>query len=260
MTWKAIGRSVRGISHVSSGKGCEDSIHYGQVQCGDQDVLICCLSDGAGSALHAEAAAAFTTSTAWEYLAAAVTQANPLTEELIYAMAETVYSGLEQLAAEHECALDEFSCTLLGCVINKGNAAFFQVGDGAIVRSDGQGYFTAVWWPHSGEYLNTTAFVTDDPNFGDLAVTIIDDTIEELALFSDGLQMLCLNTESKTVHQPFFNDLFRYLRMADSNERLDILNEKLAGFLDSQPVNDRTDDDKTLFLATRLHHDTNGTK
>jgi len=31
-----------------------------------------------------------------------------------------------------------------------------------------------------------------------------------------------------------------------------ILNEKLALFLDSQRINERTDDDKTLILATKI--------
>jgi hypothetical protein len=76
--------------------------------------------------------------------------------------------------------------------------------------------------------------------------------VDEVAIFTDGLQMLALNMESRTVHQPFFSDLFRYLRMANDADKVSILNGKLATYLDSPGINGRTDDDKTLFLATRL--------
>jgi hypothetical protein len=40
--------------------------------------------------------------------------------------------------------------------------------------------------------------------------------------------------------------------MADSADKTEMLNKRLAEYLDSTQINERTDDDKTLFLATRL--------
>ena len=44
----------------------------------------------------------------------------------------------------------------------------------------------------------------------------------------------------------------KYLRMADNNEKINVLNRKLEEYLNGRQINERTDDDKTLFLATRL--------
>jgi hypothetical protein len=53
------------------------------------------------------------------------------------------------------------------------------------------------------------------------------------------------------VHQPFFANLFPALRRAENEEHLSILNERLAAYLSGDAINGRTDDDKTLLLATR---------
>jgi hypothetical protein len=63
---------------------------------------------------------------------------------------------------------------------------------------------------------------------------------------TDGLQRLALDFTARTPHLPFFQPLFAALRAAPDVE-------SLAGpfreFLDSQRINERTDDDKTLVLA-----------
>ena len=141
---------------------------------------------------------------------------------------------------------------MLGCFITNKNAVFFQIGDGAIVRNDGTGHYVTIWWPQNGEYLNSTSFLIDDKNFGNLQVTILDEKIDEVALITDGLQQLTLNTETEQVHQPFFKSLFSLLRTADDEKKISILNQKLIEYLRSDQINNRTDDDKTLFLATRL--------
>jgi hypothetical protein len=170
----------------------------------------------------------------------------------IYAMLEDIYDGLATEAANRDVPIDEFSCTLLGCIITPYRSAFFQVGDGAIVRNDGTDFFTPVWWPYNGEYQNTTTFLTDDRTLNNVNIQITEEPTTEVAMFTDGLQMLALNTETQTAHQPFFTDLFRYLRMAGDEEQAGVLNRKLGEYLDSKNINDRTDDDKTLLLATRL--------
>jgi hypothetical protein len=70
-------------------------------------------------------------------------------------------------------------------------------------------------------------------------------------VLTDGLQMLSLVYASKQVHDPFFEPMFTVLRSAES-EALQQLDDQLHRFLDSPEVNNRTDDDKTLVLATRI--------
>jgi hypothetical protein len=261
MSWKAIGQSVIGTAHVTVGKTCEDSVAYAQVETlpaslkgGDvtDHILVCCVSDGAGSATHAALAAEFVTERVVDYACDNFLSDQSLTEGGIYAMLEEVYEGLMSEAADKETELNEFSCTLLACIIMNNKAAFVQIGDGAIVRNDGSDFYNAVWWPDNGEYQNTTSFLVDDRTFGNARISIVEEAVNEVAIFSDGLQMLTLNTESASVHQPFFSDLFKYLRMADNEDKINVLNRKLTEYLDSATINNRTDDDKTLFMATRL--------
>jgi hypothetical protein len=253
MSWKAIGQSVIGTSHVAVGKECEDAIAYEILNDRNGDeVLVCCASDGAGSAQYAGWASSFTVSEVVQFATQLIDRNEELTEGAIYAMLEDLYDGLEQEASAQCAELNEYSCTLLGCILTSGRSAFFQVGDGAIVRNDGSDFYTTIWWPHNGEYQNTTSFIVDDRTFSNVNILILEEPVDEIAMFTDGLQMLALSMEAQSVHQPFFTGLFKFLRMADDSQKIAVLHRKLGEYLDSTIINDRTDDDKTLFLATRI--------
>ncbi|MBO9633493.1 MAG: protein phosphatase 2C domain-containing protein [Chitinophagaceae bacterium] len=253
MIWKIIGQSATGTSHLQSQRDCEDALEFKTVALPDGDeALICCVSDGAGSALHAAEAASFTVQSTVRLLGELMTIQGNIEENELLEMLEFVYDELQQRANAKEENINEYSCTLLGTVITENKAIFFQVGDGAIIRDTNPDQYATVWWPHNGEYSNTTAFLVDDCNMSHLRVITLTETISEIAIFTDGLQLLTLNNESLSVHQPFFNDLFKWLRMATQEEHLAVLNRKLGEYLNSEAINNRTDDDKTLFLATRL--------
>lgn len=259
MIWKVIAQSVIGTSHIAAGKTCEDAVHFclAELPRGGE-ALICFVSDGAGSATYAAEASAAAVQQGTDIMRDWILAEKEIDDAALMELAEMIYDGLDTLAAEREVMLNEFSCTLLGYVILPEMACFMQIGDGAIVRNDGSGYFTHLWWPHNGEYQNTTTFLIDDPNLRNLKTKVIHESIAEVAIFTDGLQMLALNNETETVHQPFLNDLFKVLRMVENPEHIDILNNKLAGYLAGDTINSRTDDDKTLLLATRLTHDKPG--
>lgn len=252
MTWKAIGQSITGTAHHATGRGCEDAIAYAVVPGAEGTAtLICAISDGAGSASHAAWAANYATQEAVAELAGIAASGGEVTETTILSLAENLYAGLLAEATLQGVGLDEYSCTWLGCYVAADNAVFFQIGDGAIVRDDGTGYYSPVWWPQNGEYHNTTTFLVDDPNMGNLQILVTSTLPGAVALFTDGLQLLALNLEHQNAHQPFFSSLIGHLQQATSEQDIAVLNEKLAAYLDSRTINDRTDDDKTLFLATK---------
>ncbi|MEO6584056.1 MAG: protein phosphatase 2C domain-containing protein, partial [Ferruginibacter sp.] len=176
-----------------------------------------------------------------------------ITQVTILSLTEFLYDELKEQAFHFESALNEFSCTFLGCVLYQDNSVFFQIGDGIIVRNDNSGNFTTIWLPQNGEYSNTTTFLIDDIYFGNLKFKELDEKIDEIALTTDGLQILILNNDTNDIHQPFFLELFKWLRLANSPEQIDILGKKLQDYISSDIINDRTDDDKTLILATRLN-------
>ena len=257
MRWKAIGNSITGTSHEISGKICEDASCFTVIPLSQgEEALIAFSSDGAGSAKHAHLASQLVTSEAL-HIATKWMEGNILPKEKeLLLMAEMLYDKLLVLSQEMNEPLNEFSCTLLGCILLPGHSCFLQIGDGAIVKNDGTGHYRYIWWPFNGEYQNTTAFLIDDPNFPHLHTLVLEETIDEVAIFTDGLQMLALNTESNTVHQPFFTNMLKWLQIASAPEHVEVLNNKLTAYLQSDAINSRTDDDKTLILATRInqHH------
>ncbi len=139
------------------------------------------------------------------------------------------------------------AATLLFAVVGQSGAAFGQIGDGAIVvrRAD---EYQHVFWPQSGEYVNTTNFVTDPRYESHLEFAWQDEPVDELALLSDGLQMLARDFAQQRAHGPFFAPMFQSLRRQTAEE----LAEPMRAFLESPRLAERTDDDKTLVLATRL--------
>ena len=252
MMWKALGVSVAGTAHNSRGGLCEDANCYAVFNDkAGNEVLAVCASDGAGSSIHAATASQYCVKKTVALLKDCVDKATEIDESVVFTIAETLYDELTAMAADLNAPIDAFYCTWLGAVVFNEKAIFFQIGDGAIARSDATDFFSTIWWPAHGEYLNITDFLVDDENLSNLQITTVSEHINEIAVFTDGIQMLCLNFDNETVHQPFFEGFFKHLRAATGEARLKNLEFHLGQYLDSAPINDRTDDDKTLFLASR---------
>jgi hypothetical protein len=124
-----------------------------------------------------------------------------------------------------------------------------------MVVSDGGNGWSWVFWPQRGEYANTTFFLTDDDAIERFQVEALPGAISDIALMSDGLEPLALYYASKTVHEPFFNGMFRPLLQSDGIKEISHLSESLQQFLSSDQVGSRTDDDVSIILATRRNQD-----
>jgi hypothetical protein len=182
-------------------------------------------------------------------LAALAVEPKKLTRQIANDLCFAVRERLEERARQLSVCLRDLACTLVAAIIGNESAAFIQVGDGGIVvRQPGLGLRT-IFWPETGEYINTTFFLTDPYLAYRVQFGVSDTSVREVALFTDGLQMLCLKYGERSVHEPFFEPMFRSLRMASGI----FLTEQLCSFLNSDPVNSRTDDDKTLILGVRSY-------
>ena len=144
--------------------------------------------------------------------------------------------------------------TLLGCVVGPNGSLFVQIGDGAMLFR-GVESFEYAFWPHSGEYANMTNFLTSDDYADKFEWKIVDEKIDELVAFTDGLERLILKFEDQTIHEPAIVPMLKAIKESETGEEFF---EPLREFLNSEGVNERTDDDKTLILATRLKHDEAG--
>jgi hypothetical protein len=252
--WKVLYGSVAGTSHERRGEPCQDYALTRLCQSDGGPILVAACADGAGSARHAELGAKFACLGMVRAAAAALEGGLPLEEvdrQWVLRWHEEVRGRLSLEACLGNLPSREFACTLLTALVGERGAVFSQIGDGAIVLGQEDGYRTA-FWPQSGEHANTTFFLTGEDYEERLLVLALEGRVEELALFTDGLQALALHYASRTVHAPFFEPMFRALRSVPAVEGLE---GPLQDFLSSGPVNERTDDDKTLVLATRRTSD-----
>lgn len=248
--WRLLWTSVAGTSHDRRDQPCQDFSHARVLGGEEVPVLIAVCADGAGSASHAAVGAKIACLGVLRAGAEAIEaglQVTTVTRQQVLSWYDRARRRISLEACLRNLDLGDFACTLLTAIVSREAAVFTQIGDGAIVFHDGGGYQTATW-PQTGEYANMTYFLTSPDWEERLAFRSVLATVDELALITDGLQPLALQYAARAVHAPFFDPMFAALRHVLRPTELE---GPLRDFLGSRPVNDRTDDDKTLMLATR---------
>lgn len=154
-------------------------------------------------------------------------------------------------AARRDLAMRDFACTLLFAMADARSMFVAHVGDGAIVRqAHAGGPWDCVSWPESGEYASTTFFVTDN-NEVRLRTATFNDPPHAIAMFSDGIERLVLDFESKTSPSSFFDTMAGAMSTSPLAGAQRKLSRQLHTYLGSPKIDERTDDDKTLVVAIR---------
>jgi hypothetical protein len=253
--WRYAYASVTGTSHDKNGSACQDAGSCRVVETGDGgSVLLAIASDGAGSARRSAEGAALAVELFFDEFGRACREEGVATIDrgFVLSWLRKLRRKIAARAASSGIRSGDFACTALGAVIAEDRALFFQIGDGAIVvagrqERDDYGW---VFWPQHGEFANTTNFVTQRNASRALEVEIHRGAIDDVAIFTDGIERLVLDLGAKAAHAPFFRPLFRWLA-ATPPPATSETSAPLAQYLGSQQVCDRTDDDKTLILATR---------
>lgn len=144
--------------------------------------------------------------------------------------------------------LRDFASTLVGVVLTKDWLIGVHIGDGLAVARIGDGAYKALTLPDKGEYVNETTFVTSAAYKRSLRIVVEPaHAVSGLALMSDGLERLAFDFTKNEPHGPFFDGIFRFGQQ--NGEDLRQKEKLLAEDLDSDAVNQRTDDDKTLLVA-----------
>jgi serine/threonine protein phosphatase PrpC len=249
--WRHIAESARGDSHLADDSPCQDSSRVVVLGRGDDEALVACVADGAGSARYSAIGSATAADSIIESATAHFERygsfANLATDDII-GWCEIARTRLADNAASRRAELRELATTLCAAIVSPSCSYFFQIGDGAIILMKNE-VSGVVFWPQSGEYVNTTNFLTSNEYRDHLQFSSTTNGFSDVALLSDGMERLALRFDSRTPHRPFFEPLFQALR---TNENTGDLAENLRRFLHSESVRSRSDDDKTLILASRI--------
>ena len=248
-SWHVVGASVRGTAHEKDNTPCQDAHDYRLLP---NNTLLAAVADGAGSAERSAEGAALAVAEILDVVTSTINIQQPSTESewhtvLTSAFAKTQHA-LTQLAEAEESPRKLFATTLTCAIATRQWLAVAQIGDGVAVAQDEAGELFLTLTPQRGEYANETAFLTMDQALDHVEIKIYHQPVQALVLMTDGLIRLAMNVSINTPHPPFFQPLLTFATQISSNTQAQ---DQLAGFLSSERVCARTDDDKTLVLAVR---------
>ena len=245
--------TLLGPAHEKTGDPCQDSGRVSVLGEEQDSTLVACVADGAGSARFSDRGSDIVSRVICDNAASHLKShegMNGLSRNDVLSWCEHAKREIQEQADSFGCETREFATTLCAAIISQQNCVFFQIGDGAIILRR-NGVYGVVFWPQSGEYANMTNFITADDyqdKFEYLATSV---SFSDVALFTDGIERMALDFETQTPFAPFFDPLLNTLSKSDSS--LD-LGEDLRRLLQSDSVRERSDDDKTLIVATRSVH------
>lgn len=252
--WRVAQASAIGTAHVNQGTDCQDRFGCKVIKTKSGEVLIAVVADGAGSTtdgqIGAEIACRFFIEEVADFLKLRDASVGSLSLEFGKLWISFFQQKIAETAKSAEKNVRDYASTLVGAVIGKNQAAFFQIGDGGAVFStsgEAQSYQFAIA-PEDTEYVNVTEFLTDEAAAENLRFVLIEERIEDLILFSDGIFAIAVDYQTNQPHEPFLMPMLAPLRNGSGKD----LDEKLLNFLSSPKMNEKTDDDKTIILATRF--------
>ena len=279
--------SVRGQSHIRSGKPCQDRCYFEIFGCGNNkgDAAVIAVADGLGSASHSEigadiavhAAAAeikryLTTDFEDGLTLAEITSDETILLDAFAAAAEAIEKYAEDAA--NGVVKKDLACTLALLFYFGGKAAAAQVGDGAIVGAFSDGRTEIIVKPVDSEYINEVTPITspDWKSRMNMAAGMSAPTgLVNAAVFTDGCIGAVTVKKDGNIEafEGFFRPLFDYFNAknredtenrengemgeGDNSENGensgDSENSDIAGLLSSEKMCSVSDDDKTLVVA-----------
>ena len=247
--WRVVAASVRGKSHEKVRQLCQDAHHWEMLP---EGILVAAVADGAGSATLGKVGAIVAAQTAVETIRLREAAPPKASDDegwqlLLNNALVAAKTAVEAEALVCKMAARDLATTLIIVVATPEIVAAAQVGDGVAVAGDGKGNLIALTAPQHGEYINETTFLVSPNALDQAQLTLWRGAAANIAVLSDGLQMLALEMTEGKPYAPFFSPLFHF--MADVTDETEA-KEQLVAFLRSERITKRTDDDLTLLLAT----------
>ena len=250
--WKAVAGYEIGTSHQKQGIGCQD---YGNYRILD-DVIVGAVADGAGSAKHSDVGSRLAVETVVKCFSEIneLPQKQPFSQPLDKEEAQKVFAKivnqvitqLQKQADEEDYFINDLACTLLVFVATHDWLAAMQIGDGFILARSQDSEHQLLFQPDKGEFANETTFITSANAVKQMQVKVIHEKQEFICASTDGLEKVAIRLSDWEPFSPFFKPLEEYLHEPVNPEDED---KYLMEFLNSERLNSRTDDDKTLLLC-----------
>jgi hypothetical protein len=246
-TWAAA--SCRGTAHVKRNVRRQDafSCSYGT---NEGKTLIAVVSDGAGSAvMGGEGASLICRTLMTQARQFDFSQLELPSDDTLWEWINAARQRIAQAAEARALKARDFAATVIFSISSGENTLVAHIGDGsAVARCEETNEWTALSWPSQGQYASSTFFVTDDPQ-PKLIISRSNTPVSALAIFSDGVERLALDMAAQKPFKPFFDGMFRPIASTQAEGCDQRLSQQLSSYLNSDAVNARTDDDKTLILA-----------
>lgn len=267
MSWRIAKASIIGTGHIGAKMPCQDS-HY-VMQIGD--MLVAAVSDGLGSAAHSEVGSKIASYQAvtniadyfdkrippttrfqwwpWQVKPAPKTQPESETLETVCRAAFT--TAREALIAQANAdskELRDYACTLLVAVVMPEEWVVLHIGDGAVVGILPDSSTRTLSSPDNGEFVNVTMPLTSDDFLTHLRFTRNSESLQGVAMISDGMQIMSINYKTGEAYDGFFRPLIQWIRSINDMATADNLTAQL---LDTPRFRQKSDDDMTLVLALR---------
>jgi serine/threonine protein phosphatase PrpC len=258
VAWKAIARSVIGISHQQQQLPCQDD---GSIHCLD-NIVMGAVADGAGSAKYSDLGAKLAVAIALKFLASTEEwlqqrqrswlslpdiPSPDLVNKLFTKTLSRVIVALQKQAIANDYPVHELACTLIAFIATPDWIAAMQIGDGfMVVRCQEEKDYQLLFKPDKGEFANETTFVTSKTALDEMQVRLLTGRQQFICASTDALERVAIRLSDWTAFPPFFKPLEEYLWETPHPEADD---DYLIQFLESERLNNRTNDDKTLLLC-----------
>jgi serine/threonine protein phosphatase PrpC len=246
--WKIASAKSIGTSHLRSQVPCQDAFATTKLSNPHNgEGVFFVISDGAGSAKHAELASKTVCELAIQMAKDSDTK-NPLDIGLLNNIADKANQYLGYIADLYECEIRHFSCTMLMLAIWRDSAICYQIGDGAIAIKENKSW-KLLTKPEKSEFANTTTFLVSKNRKDSEQICQLQGDFTACCGFTDGLERLAIDFKTDTAHNAFFDFIVNNVSKNGSEEKT---SSALEGFLDSEVINRKTDDDKTVVASVWL--------
>jgi len=246
--WRWAAARVRGELHERLNQPLQDAYAFAH----RPEALFMAVADGAGSTSNGGRGAILLTRHLRQRFRE--TPAEELGDAALRQWILEADERMHALARRRECAVWDFSTTLLAVIATDDAFHVAQVGDSSIAVAGADGEWDLLCWPKNGEYSNVTFFVPLR-TLEDMHLYTFRNTqaCTSLALFTDGIADLGVSDAG--VANGFFNYwLAPLLQRSQCGHHHDISLAMRQRLREHPAIRERTEgvgDDRTLIIATR---------